>query len=215
MSLCSRRSIRKRRRSHCLIWRAARARRPQTQQYSTPGRARIIAAGTMWYASISAAPDNRIVLRFFRKKTPTYYLSEMYPVDYVTEMRHALEQRADLTKYTTSIAMDDLDDVRTWLGYDRINLFGASYGTQAALVYMRRHPENVRSAILLAVAPADLKMPLHHSESAARAMDLLFGECEQDATCHAAFPQIRDDWNNVLAQLEKQPAHAEYSPPNN
>jgi pimeloyl-ACP methyl ester carboxylesterase len=148
-----------------------------------------------------------------QEKTPQHYLREMYPVDYVREMRHALERRADLTKYTTSIAMDDLDDVRAWLGYDRINLVGGSYGTQAALVYMRRHPENVRSAILLGVAPTDLKMPLHHSESAARVMDLLLSECDQDAACSAAFPQIRDDWKNALAQLEKQPARVEYSPP--
>jgi pimeloyl-ACP methyl ester carboxylesterase len=155
--------------------------------------------------------SNRLAIP--REKTPSYFLSEMFPVDYVKEMRRALEQRADLTKYTTSIAMDDLDDVRAWLGYDRINLFGGSYGTQAALVYMRRHPEHVRSAILLAVAPTDLKMPLHHSESAARAMDLLLDECEKDAACHTAFPQIRDDWKNVLTQLEKQPARVEYSPP--
>jgi len=147
-----------------------------------------------------------------REKTAQYYLSEMFPIDYVRQLRDALEQRADLTKYTTSIAMDDLDEVRAWLGYDRINPFGGSYGTQAALVYMRRHPEHVRSVILLAVAPTDLKMPLHHSESAARAMDLLLGECERDAACHAAFPQIRDDWTNVLAQLEKQSARVEYSP---
>jgi pimeloyl-ACP methyl ester carboxylesterase len=157
--------------------------------------------------------SNRLAIP--REKTVSYYLSEMFPVDYVKEMRHAFEQRADLTKYTTSIAMDDLDDVRAWLGYDRINLFGASYGTQAALVYMRRHPAHVRSAILLGVAPTDLKMPLHHAESGARAMDLLLGECEQDAACHAAFPKIRDDWKNALAQLEKQPARVEYSPSDN
>jgi pimeloyl-ACP methyl ester carboxylesterase len=154
--------------------------------------------------------SNRLAIP--REKTPQYYLSEMYPVDYVNKMRHELEQRADLTKYTTSIAMDDLDDVRAWLGYDRINLIGASYGTRAALVYMRQHPEHVRSAALLAVAPTDLKMPLHHAESAARTIDLLLGECEQDAACRAAFPQIRDDWKNVLAQLEKQPARVGYSP---
>src|SRR2546429_6378996 len=108
----------------------------------------------------------------------------MFPVGYVKQMRQALENRADLTKYTTSIAMDDLDDVRAWLGYDRINLFGASYGTQAVLVYMRQHPEHVRSAILLAVAPTDLNMPLHHSEAAARAMDLLLDEFERDAAGH-------------------------------
>jgi pimeloyl-ACP methyl ester carboxylesterase len=155
--------------------------------------------------------SNRLAI--WREKTPSYYLSEMFPVDYVQKMRHELEKRADLTRYTTSIAMDDLDDVRAWLGYDKINLFGASYGTQAALVYIRRHPEHVRSAILLSVAPTDLKMPLHHSESAARAMDLLLGECERDASCNAAFPQIRDDWNKVLEQLEKQQARVEYSPP--
>jgi pimeloyl-ACP methyl ester carboxylesterase len=155
--------------------------------------------------------SNRLAIP--REKTPSYYLSEMFPVDYVRKMRQELEKRADLTKYTTSIAMDDLDDVRAWLGYDPINLFGGSYGTQAALVYMRRHPEHVRSAILLAVAPTDLKMPLHHSESAARAVDMLLDECGQDARCHAAFPQIRDDWKNVLAQLEKQPARVQYSPP--
>src|SRR5438270_1519935 len=93
--------------------------------------------------------SNRLAIP--REKTPQYYMSEMYPVEYVRAMRHALEQRADLTQYTTSIAMDDLDDVRAWLGYDRINLFGLSYGTRAALVYLRQHPEHVRSAILACV----------------------------------------------------------------
>src|ERR1043166_5070784 len=46
-----------------------------------------------------------------RKKTPQYYLSEMYPIDYVQNLRQTLERRADLTQYTTSVAMDDLDDV--------------------------------------------------------------------------------------------------------
>jgi len=155
--------------------------------------------------------SNRLAIP--QEKTAQHYLREMYPVDHVQKMRHELERRADLTKYTTSIAMDDLDDVRAWLGYDRINLFGASYGTRAVLVYMRQHPEHLRSAILLAVAATDLKMPLHHSESAARAMDLLLGACEREASCNAAFPQIRDDWKKVLEQLEKQPARVEYSPP--
>src|SRR5438477_1741417 len=148
-----------------------------------------------------------------RKKTPQHYLSEMYPVDYVKSLRQTLEQRADLTQYTTSIAMDDLDDVRDWLGYDRINLIGVSYGTRAALVYMRQHPERVRTVTLIGVAPTYLRMPMYHAQAAARAMELLLQQCEQDAQCHAAFPQIRDDWTNVLAQLERDPARVNYSPP--
>src|SRR5262245_53727679 len=46
---------------------------------------------------------------------------------------------ADVRQYTTNVAMDDLDDVRAHLGYDDINLYGGSYGTRVALVYLRRH----------------------------------------------------------------------------
>jgi pimeloyl-ACP methyl ester carboxylesterase len=147
------------------------------------------------------------------KKTPQHYLSEMYPVDYVKNLRRTLEQHADLTQYTTSIAMDDLDDVRSWLGYDRIDLFGLSYGSRAVLVYLRQHPDRVHTATIAGVAPMYLKMPLHHSEGAARAMELLLQACEQDRQCHQAFPQVRDEWATVLAQLGRQPARVQYSPP--
>ena len=146
------------------------------------------------------------------RKTPQDFLTEMYPVDYVQRLRQSLEPRADLTQYTTSIAMDDLDDVRAWLGYERINLFGLSYGTRAALVYLRQHPDRVRTVTLMGVAPTYLKMPLYHAQAAARAMELLLQECEADAPCHAAFPQIRQDWANVLAQLGRAPARVPYAP---
>jgi pimeloyl-ACP methyl ester carboxylesterase len=147
------------------------------------------------------------------KKSPQDYLSEMYPVDYVNRMRAALGPRADPTQYTTSIAMDDLDDVRAWLGYDRINLIGISYGTRAALVYIRQHPDRVRSAILMGVAPTNLKMPLHHARAAKRALDLLLAKCAADTACHHAFPEIEGEWQEVLARLGREPARVEYLPP--
>ena len=147
------------------------------------------------------------------KRSPQDYLSEMYPVEYVKTMRQALEPHADLTQYTTPIAMDDLDDVRAWLGYERINLFGLSYGTRAALVYMRQHSDRVRSAVLTGVAPTYLKMPLYHARAAKRAMELLLQECAGDAACHQAFPQIERDWAEALERLGREPARVEYSPP--
>lgn len=145
-------------------------------------------------------------------KTPQDYLSEMYPVAYVKKLREVLEKKADLTQYTTSIAMDDLDDVRAWLGYDRINLFGLSYGTRAALVYIRQHPDRVRSAVLMSVAPTDLKMPLRHARGARRAMNLLLDECARDVECHQAFPDLRREWEDLMARLRQQSARATYRP---
>ncbi len=74
-------------------------------------------------------------------------------------MRPRAPARRDLAHYTSDPAADDLDEVRAALGYERLDLYGGSYGTRAALVYMRRHPGRVRSAILLGVVPTDASMP--------------------------------------------------------
>src|SRR5690606_13512205 len=50
--------------------------------------------------------------------------------------------------YSTSIAVRDLDEVRAALGYERVNVYGVSYGTRVAQHYMRRYPQRVRAAIL-------------------------------------------------------------------
>ncbi len=153
------------------------------------------------------------LMRAAHLRSPQEYLTEMYPVTYVKALRAELETRADLAQYTTSIAADDLDDVRAWLGYDRVNLFGLSYGTRVAQVYMRQHPEHVRAAILCGVVPTNLKIPLYHAEAARRAMDLLLQECERDAACHAAFPEIQREWRDVIDHLGREPAQAQYAPP--
>ena len=73
--------------------------------------------------------------------------------------------------YTTTIAMDDLDDVRAFLGYDKVNLYGGSYGTRAALVYLKRHQEHVRAVVLDGVAPTDMSLPVFAARDAQRSLD--------------------------------------------
>ncbi|HEY5863322.1 MAG TPA: alpha/beta fold hydrolase, partial [Casimicrobiaceae bacterium] len=59
----------------------------------------------------------------------------------------------DAAQYTTTAWIADLEAVRNALGYPRLNLWGGSYGSRAALEYLRRHPERVRSVVLDGVAP--------------------------------------------------------------
>jgi pimeloyl-ACP methyl ester carboxylesterase len=112
---------------------------------------------------------------------------------------------ADPRLYTTPIAMDDLDEVREALGYEKLNLWGISYGTRAALVYMRQHPERVRTAILDGVAPLSLYLPLYMPRDAQRALELLFEHCEKEASCAQAFPELRPRVRALLEQLEQAP----------
>jgi pimeloyl-ACP methyl ester carboxylesterase len=130
---------------------------------------------------------------------------EFAPAEVVRACRDTLSKDSDLTQYTTPIAMNDLDDVRAALGYDKINLQGGSYGTRAALVYMRQHPTRVRSAILESLAPTDYKLPLPVARATQHALDRVIQDCAQDAVCHKAYPDVRADLNLVLAALDKGP----------
>ncbi len=111
----------------------------------------------------------------------------------------------DTRFYTTSIAMHDLDAVRQALGYGQINLLGVSYGTRAALTYMRLYPENVRTAVLDGVVPPGWVLGASVRGDAQRALDLIFSRCAADEACHEAFPQLNQEFNELLQQLETQP----------
>jgi pimeloyl-ACP methyl ester carboxylesterase len=112
---------------------------------------------------------------------------------------------ADVRLYTTNIAMDDLDQVRGFLGYETINLYGASYGTRAALVYLRRHGGRVRSMILDGVAPTDMRLPLFTARDAQRALDKLLSDCDADSACRDAFPELPTRIRHLLQRLEQDP----------
>jgi pimeloyl-ACP methyl ester carboxylesterase len=109
---------------------------------------------------------------------------------------------ADVRLYTTPIAMDDLDEVRQWLGYDRINLYGGSYGTRAALVYLRQHGDHVRSMVLDGVAPTDMRLPLFVARDAQRALDSWLGQCQADERCRAKYPNLQGRVRALLQRLD-------------
>ncbi|HTS64698.1 MAG TPA: alpha/beta hydrolase [Candidatus Acidoferrales bacterium] len=124
-------------------------------------------------------------------------MTSQFPVDQVRACRERLEQSADLTQYTTAIAMDDVDEVRQWLGYGRINLWGGSYGTFAAQVYMRRHEPAVRAVVLEAVLPADEPAILHHASAGQRAIDLLIERTR------SSYPYLRDDFAAMFELIRR------------
>jgi pimeloyl-ACP methyl ester carboxylesterase len=120
---------------------------------------------------------------------------------------------ADTRLYTTPIAMDDLDEVRQWLGYDQINLYGGSYGTRAALVYLARHEEQVRSVVLDGVAPVQMTLPLYFAQDAQRALTKLIDDCEASEACNGRFPDLREQTIELFARLEREPVRATFAHP--
>ena len=116
-----------------------------------------------------------------------------------------LEEQADLTQYTTDAFIHDLDAVRQALGYDQINLLGVSYGTRAALEYLRLYPDYARTLILDGVVPAGWGLGTSMRADAQRALDLIFERCKQDPDCKAAFPNLKGAFYDLLSSLQEQP----------
>jgi pimeloyl-ACP methyl ester carboxylesterase len=119
--------------------------------------------------------------------------------------REKLAAIADLNQYSTSIAMDDVDAVRQALGYDRVNVFGGSYGTTAAMVYLRRHGAHVRSVVLESVAPVDYRIPLAFPKTVQASLEFLFHACAADAECGKAFPDLTADFETALHRFDGGP----------
>jgi len=108
----------------------------------------------------------------------------------------------DLTRYTTDDAVSDLEDVRAALGYPRVNLYGASYGTRVAIAYARRAPDRVRSVVLDGVAPPGWTLARTAGADLQRSLSLVFDRCAANAECKRAFPDLPKDLADLAARLE-------------
>ncbi len=137
---------------------------------------------------------------------PGSYVRDFAPPAKVRECAATLSSRADLTQYHTEAIADDLAEVLTALGYQRVNLYGVSGGTRQAFVFASRYPARVRTLTLGGVVPPGFQLPLPYSRDFDRSLDLLFGDCAKDPACRAAYPDPRGDLAKVLARLTRAPA---------
>ncbi|MDE2277054.1 MAG: alpha/beta fold hydrolase, partial [Burkholderiales bacterium] len=109
----------------------------------------------------------------------------------------------DLRDYATWIASQDADAVRRAIGAARLNVVGGSYGTRAALDYLRQYPQHVRRLVLDGVAPPDMVLPASFSTDNQAALDGLLAACEGAPDCRRSYPTLRADWQALLASLPR------------
>jgi pimeloyl-ACP methyl ester carboxylesterase len=84
-----------------------------------------------------------------------------------------------------------MERVRQRLGYERLDLWGASWGTRTALLYMREFPQRVRSAVLDGVTGPNAPLFAGEAKYAQAALDALLRDCAADRDCASAFPDLR------------------------
>jgi pimeloyl-ACP methyl ester carboxylesterase len=165
------------------------------------------------YASYAAAfarinRNHAIVLVDQRGTGRSSPLSCAYPDDWEAAASGPAEEMAALREatsgclkkygervryYTTSVAVGDLEQVRKALGFSQIALYGSSYGTRVAELYMRRYPLATRAVILDGVVNPEQAIGLGTPFDGERALKLIVGRCQAAPDCAAAYPHLNDD----------------------
>jgi pimeloyl-ACP methyl ester carboxylesterase len=113
----------------------------------------------------------------------------------------------DVTQYGTRMAMDDLDAVRTALGYRQLDVIGSSYGATAAQVYLRLHPASVRTIVLAGGTAIDVPFFSRYAVNAQRALDQLATTCAAQPDCRTAFPHWERQFDALVKAWNAHPVH--------
>lgn len=111
---------------------------------------------------------------------------------------HGIEPRW----YSSRLVAHDAEALRAALGYQRINLWGGSYGTRFALEFAARFPSRTRAVVLDgAIGPgvSILTSAARHAESA---FERLVDECRRDSGCSRSFPDPRGDRDAFVGGTE-------------
>ncbi len=116
-----------------------------------------------------------------------------------------MKDRADPAYYTTPISVDDFDKVRAALGYDKIDLYGISYGVSSGLAYVQRHGDHVRSAVFDSGSMLDYHIYEQVPHSAWQSLQRLFERCAADTSCRKAYPNLRSEFQAILKQAVDKP----------
>lgn len=107
----------------------------------------------------------------------------------------------DLSAYNTSENAADVADLRAALGIDQWNIYGVSYGTDLALQTLRDHPQGIRTMVLDGVLPPQINVMENSWSGPAKSYRALFDACAADTACNAAYPNVRDEFTELVNDL--------------
>jgi pimeloyl-ACP methyl ester carboxylesterase len=115
--------------------------------------------------------------------------------------RCAQQIGAQRGSYTTQESVADIEAIRQAAGYEKLVLFGVSYGTKVALEYAERFPQNVEALVLDSVVPSDRSDPF--AVSMFEAMKPVFEELCSARACAGITSNPLGDVARLAARLHK------------
>lgn len=117
------------------------------------------------------------------------------------------EKNRDLSGYNVISMADDIDDIRKTLGYNKIMLFGGSFGSHHALVYTKQYPNNVDRILL--DSPEGLTHTVKLPVNADKILNQLSDLVSKNKNLNHQLPSFKELVKNQLKLLESTPIKVE------
>ena len=132
--------------------------------------------------------------------TPQEYFLDPYPKEELEACLEKYKDSVDFNFYKTKYIVEDLEEVRRWLGYKKINLLGISFGGKVSLMYMDRYPESIHRVVLHAPDAPNIDHVSKRGRYGQRALDKLFDYCKKDSLCNSNYPNIRQEFQSLMTR---------------
>ena len=117
--------------------------------------------------------------------------------------RCALEIGPARGGYTTQESVEDIEAIRQAAGYEKLVLYGTSYGTKVAEEYAERYPQHIESLVLDSVVPPNGPEPF--SIPTFQAIGSVLGELCSNNACAGITTNPVADIATLTAQLRTRP----------
>ncbi|MEM9390980.1 MAG: alpha/beta fold hydrolase [Bacteroidota bacterium] len=121
------------------------------------------------------------------------------------------DQSIDLSSYTIAENAPDIEEVRKYLGYDKVVIMGGSYGTRLGLEYMKTYPMNVSASILLGLFPHHVSLYENIFTNLNASLRLVFKSCADNSECREAYPNLEERFYKIKTQLMAEPYAFKYN----
>jgi pimeloyl-ACP methyl ester carboxylesterase len=103
--------------------------------------------------------------------------------------------------YTSQESVADIETIRQALGYEKLVLFGVSYGTKVALEYAERYPQSTEALVLDSVVPSERDDPF--TLATFKAMKPVFEELCSANACAGITNNPLGDIASLVAKTAK------------
>jgi pimeloyl-ACP methyl ester carboxylesterase len=104
--------------------------------------------------------------------------------------------------FRSADSVDDIEAIRVESGYQKLVLFGVSYGTKVALDYAAKYPANVEALVLDSVVPPEGSDVLNVSTF--EAMPRALGELCTNGGCNGITTNVGHDLFNLVHRLGRK-----------